>query len=91
MQHIHIYIQLGCMSESAEVYIFKCKCHRRKKTSTAFIVCGVFFPWGFFALVFVMCWGFFVYFGFFGGASEVGHWVGMLLFGLFSDILKKFL
>lgn len=27
--------------------------------------------------------GFFVYLGFFGGASEAGHWVGMLLFPLF--------
>lgn len=51
---------------------------------SVFLFLGAFYP-----LVFVMCWAFFVYFGFFRGASEARHWAGMLLFGLFSDILKK--
>lgn len=55
------------------------------------LLCLVFCFLGFFSLVFVMFWGFFCVFWVFGGASEVGHWVGMLVtYGyLFPDILKK--
>lgn len=48
----------------------------------AFIVSGFLFL-GFFFFSLGICdvfEVFFMYFGFFGSASEVGHWVGMLLF-----------
>lgn len=77
---------------SAEVLIFKCKCHRGKETSTAFIVSGcsvVVVVWDFGGMV--VCWVFFLWFLFFWeGVVVGGMWdTGIGMVGILSDILKR--